>query len=70
MLHQLTRHWWVLAVRGALAILFGVIAFAWPGITVAALVLLWGAYAFVDGVFALVAAVRSPWSTWSPPGPS
>jgi uncharacterized membrane protein HdeD (DUF308 family) len=59
MLHQLTRHWWVLAVRGALAILFGVIAFAWPGITIKALVLLWGAYAFVDGLFALVAAVRA-----------
>jgi uncharacterized membrane protein HdeD (DUF308 family) len=59
MLDQLVRHWWVLALRGILAILFAVIAFSRPGITVIALVWLWGAYAFVDGVFALIAAVRS-----------
>jgi len=59
MLEQLTRHWWVLALRGVAAILFALIAFAWPGITLTALVWLWGAYAFVDGVFAVVAAVRA-----------
>jgi uncharacterized membrane protein HdeD (DUF308 family) len=56
MLDQLARHWWVLALRGVLAILFGLIAFAWPGITLVALVLLFGAYAFIDGLFALFAA--------------
>src|SRR6266576_6794104 len=59
MLEQLTRHWWVLALRGVVAILFALIAFSRPGITLIALVWLWGAYAFVDGVLALVAAVRS-----------
>jgi len=59
MLEQLTRHWWVLALRGVVAILFALIAFSRPGITLVALVWLWGAYAFVDGVFAVIAAVRS-----------
>ena len=57
MITTLARNWWLLALRGVLAILFGLAAFAWPGATVAALVLLFGAYALVDGIFALVAAV-------------
>jgi uncharacterized membrane protein HdeD (DUF308 family) len=57
MLDTLTRHWWVLAVRGALAVLFGLLALIWPGITVLALVLLFGAYALVDGVMALYTAL-------------
>lgn len=57
MLETLTRHWWVLAVRGGAAVLFGLVALIWPGITVLALVLLFGAYALVDGVLALYAAL-------------
>lgn len=53
MLSDISRNWWVLALRGGLAIVFGVAAFVWPGITLAALVLLFGAYAFVDGVLML-----------------
>lgn len=56
MFGEMTRYWWVLALRGAFAVLFGVLAFAWPGVTLSALVLLFGAYALVDGVFALVHA--------------
>lgn len=52
-------HWWVFALRGIAAILFGILAFAWPGITFAVLVLLWGAYALVDGVLSLVSAFRA-----------
>jgi uncharacterized membrane protein HdeD (DUF308 family) len=59
MLAPLTRYWWVLAVRGVAALLFGLAAFIWPGLTLAVLVALFGAYAFVDGLFALVAAIRS-----------
>lgn len=51
----LSRNWWVLALRGLAAIVFGVLAFALPGITLTALVLLFGAYMLVDGVFAIVA---------------
>ena len=50
------RHWWAFALRGVVAILFGVLAFAWPAVTLTVLVLFWGAFALVDGVLALVAA--------------
>jgi uncharacterized membrane protein HdeD (DUF308 family) len=49
----LTRLWWVLLVRGLVSVLFAVVAFEWPGPALVALVLLYGAYAFVDGMTAL-----------------
>ena len=55
----LTRNWWVLAIRGALAILFGILAIVWPGLTLTVLVILFGAYALVDGIFAIIAFFRS-----------
>ncbi|MBO2465952.1 HdeD family acid-resistance protein [Actinomadura violacea] len=55
---QMTRHWWVLALRGAFAILFGVVAWVWPHITLWVLVVLFGAYALVDGVTAVAQAIR------------
>ena len=57
MLHALAKSWWVLLLRGIAAIIFGVLAFAWPGLTLVTLVLLYGAFALVDGVLSLVAAV-------------
>ncbi|MFY9550425.1 MAG: HdeD family acid-resistance protein [Thermoanaerobaculia bacterium] len=57
----LTVHWWVVLLRGILAILLGIMAYIWPGLTLAALVLLWGAYALVDGIFEVVAGVRGKW---------
>ncbi len=57
MLNQLARNWWAVAIRGLVAIIFGILALIWPGITLTVLVLFWGAYALVDGVFALVGGV-------------
>jgi uncharacterized membrane protein HdeD (DUF308 family) len=57
MLETLTRYWWAVALRGTLAILVGVTALVWPRITLFALVLLFGAYSLVDGVFTLAAAL-------------
>jgi uncharacterized membrane protein HdeD (DUF308 family) len=54
----LADNWWAVAMRGVLAILFGVIAFAVPGATMLALVFVFAAYSFVDGVFNIVLAVR------------
>ena len=51
----LTARWWVLLLRGVVAILFGLLALAWPGITLLAFIFLFGAFALMDGVLALVA---------------
>lgn len=56
----LTRNWWVLVLRGVLAVIFGILAYMWPLSTAAAFVILFGAYALVDGIFSLMAAIRPP----------
>lgn len=58
MFHLMTQNWWALALRGLVAALFGLATFMWPGITLWALVAFFGAYALVDGIFALVTAFR------------
>jgi uncharacterized membrane protein HdeD (DUF308 family) len=57
MVHALAKNWWLLLLRGIAAIVFGVLAFAWPGLTLLTLILFYGAFALVDGVLAIVAAV-------------
>src|SRR5262245_51558238 len=67
MLHALAKCWWLLLLRGIAAILFGVLAFIWPGLTLVTLVLLYGAFALVDGVISLIAAFNGsakPVPTW------
>ena len=58
MLHALADNWWLLLLRGIASIAFGVLAFIWPGLALVTLVLLYGAFALVDGVLALWAAFR------------
>ena len=60
MVRSLARNWWALVIRGVAGVLFGIGALVWPPAAVAALVLLFGAYALVDGIFNIVAAVRAP----------
>ncbi|WP_244434484.1 MULTISPECIES: HdeD family acid-resistance protein [unclassified Afipia] len=57
MVHALARNWWLLLLRGIAAIIFGVLAFVWPGLTLLTLVLFYGAFALVDGVLAIIAAI-------------
>lgn len=57
MLQTLARNWWAIVLRGVFAILFGVGTFLWPGITLAVLVLMYGAYLFIDGIFAVLWAL-------------
>ena len=57
MLALLSEYWWVLVVRGVMAIALGVFAFAWPQETIAILALVFGAIALVDGVFAVAASI-------------
>lgn len=53
----LAKYWWLVLLRGIVAILFGILAFAWPGITLVTMVLFWGAFMLVDGVLALGQAI-------------
>jgi uncharacterized membrane protein HdeD (DUF308 family) len=53
------RNWWMWLIRGIVAILFGILAFRWPGDTLVVIGLLFGAYALVDGVFAILATIRA-----------
>ena len=67
MLHALAKAWWLVLLRGIAAIVFGVLAFVWPGLTLITLVLFYGAYALIDGVCALAAAFTGgakPVPTW------
>lgn len=66
MLDALARNWWLIMLRGVLAILFGVLAFIWPGITLLTLIFLYAGFAFADGALSLIAAVRggTPTPRW------
>jgi uncharacterized membrane protein HdeD (DUF308 family) len=57
LLHSLSRYWWLVLLRGIAFIVFGVLAFMWPGLTVVTLILFWGAFVLVDGVLALAEAI-------------
>jgi uncharacterized membrane protein HdeD (DUF308 family) len=58
LLEQLRGNWHWIALRGVAAVIFGVLALVWPGAAIFALVVLFGAYALVEGIFALIAAFK------------
>jgi len=53
-----TARWWALVIRGLAAIAFGILTFVKPSVSLVVLVILWGAFALVDGVFATVLSIR------------
>jgi uncharacterized membrane protein HdeD (DUF308 family) len=58
MIHELAKYWWMVVLRGVLAVLFALTAFIWPTITLAILVIFLGAYLLIDGIFALLHGFR------------
>lgn len=62
------RFWWEYVAAGIVAILFGIAAIAWPGLTLAVLVLLFGAYVIIEGIVHLIAMFRAMGmhTTWWP----
>ncbi|HVO92088.1 MAG TPA: HdeD family acid-resistance protein [Terriglobales bacterium] len=66
LLHSLAKNWWLVLLRGIAAVLFGVLALGWPGLTLLTLILLYGAYALADGVIAIIAAItgNAPVGRW------
>ncbi len=64
----ISRYWWAWLIRGIAAVIFGFLAWLWPALTWVTIAIFFGAWAFVDGIFAIVAAVRSAEShqSWWP----
>jgi uncharacterized membrane protein HdeD (DUF308 family) len=61
-LAPLLRNWWMMAIRGGLAIVFGLSVLLWPGLTLSSVVLIFGVYAVLDGVWTIGAGARA--SAW------
>jgi uncharacterized membrane protein HdeD (DUF308 family) len=57
MTKSLSQNWWLVVLRGILGILFGVLAFVWPQITWLTLIVMFGVYAIVDGIVAIVSGL-------------
>jgi uncharacterized membrane protein HdeD (DUF308 family) len=58
MMAAISRNWWMLLISGLAAIVFGILTFIYPGITLGILVAFYGAYALVDGIFTIIAAIN------------
>ena len=58
-LDNLGRYWWAVLLRGVLAVIFGIMALVWPGLTLEVLILFFGAYALVEGGVNILYAIRN-----------
>jgi uncharacterized membrane protein HdeD (DUF308 family) len=56
MVTKLARNWWAFVLRGLFALLVGLMAFVWPGVTIGSLTLVYGFYTLLDGIFTVMAA--------------
>jgi uncharacterized membrane protein HdeD (DUF308 family) len=56
---QLKRIRWAVGIMGALSLAWGVVIIVWPNISLYTLVILFGAYALVGGIFGLIMAISS-----------
>ena len=68
MVAMLARNWWAFALQGVLAIVWGILAILWPGLTLRVLVTLFGAYALVDGILSVIAGKSQPTTATSAGG--
>ena len=59
MLAALVRNWWLVALRGTFAIIFGALTLIWPGLTLRVLIMLFGSYALVNGIFTVIWGLRA-----------
>jgi uncharacterized membrane protein HdeD (DUF308 family) len=57
-LDALARNWWLILLRGICAVIFGILTFIWPGLTLLTLVLFYGAFSLLDGAFSITAALK------------
>lgn len=58
MMAAVSRNWWMLLISGLAAVIFGILAFIYPGMTLGILVAFYGAYTLVDGIFTIIAAIN------------
>ncbi len=58
MLTLIAQNWWIHVLRGVFALVFGIMALVWPGLTLGVLVILFGAYVLLEGILALAAAFK------------
>ena len=59
MVKNLAKNWWLLALRGLFAILFGIVILAWPGLTIEILVIIYGVFALVGGILSIIIGLFS-----------
>lgn len=70
LLRIMAASWWLLLLRGLAGIVFGILALLWPGLTVMALLIVFGVYAILDGILALITGFRrrsmdERWWAWA-----